>query len=105
VLAVVTHAGAVTAVGQLFALPLWFVRGSMSGVSNLGVFAPMLEETFLGRFLGLVDLFWLWWLFVLAVGLGVLYRRRTQPIYVSLLAVYAVIALAIAGIMSALGGS
>jgi hypothetical protein len=105
VLAVVGHAGVITAVGQLFALPLWFMRGSMSGVSNLGVFVPTLEDTFAGRFLGMIDLFVLWWLFVLAIGLGVLYRRRTQPIYLSLLVVYAVVAVAVAAIMSAFGGS
>jgi Yip1 domain len=104
-LAVVSHAGVITAVGQLFALPLWFMRGSMSGVSNLGVFAPALEDTFAGRFLGMIDLFFVWWVFVLAIGLGVLYRRRTQPIFLSLVAVYAVIAGVVAAVMSAFGGS
>lgn len=105
VLAIVAHAGVVGAVGQLFALPIWFARGSMSGVSNLGVFVPTLEDTFIGRLLGMIDLFWVWWVFVVAVGLGVLYRRRTQPIFLSLLAVYGLIAVAVAGIMSAVGGS
>jgi Yip1 domain len=105
VLAIVAHAGVITAVGQIFALPLWFMRGSMSGVSNLGVFVPALEETFAGRFLGMIDLFLLWWVFVLAIGLGVLYRRRTQPIFLSLLALYVIIAGAVAAIMSAFGGS
>ena len=33
---------------------------------------------------------------MLAIGLGVLYQRRTQPIAISLLSVYAVIAIVIA---------
>jgi uncharacterized membrane-anchored protein len=52
----------------------------------------------------MTDLFIVWWLIVLAIGLGVLYRRRTQPIAISLLAVYALIALSIATVMSRVGG-
>ena len=39
----------------------------------------------------MIDIFLVWWLVVLAIGLGVLYRRRTQPIAIGLFAVYAVI--------------
>jgi hypothetical protein len=39
------------------------------------------------------------------MGLGVLYRRRTQPIAIALFVVYAVIAVGFAAIMSRLGGS
>ena len=42
------------------------------------------RESFLGRLLGMIDLFLIWWLVVLAIGLGVLYRRRTQPIAIGL---------------------
>jgi hypothetical protein len=53
----------------------------------------------------MIDLFWVWWLLVLAIGLGVLYRRRTQPIAVGLFGVYVVIIVGIAAVMSACGGS
>ena len=53
----------------------------------------------------MIDLFIIWWLIVLAIGLAVLYRRRTQPIAMSLLAIYAVIAVIVAAIMSRLGGA
>jgi hypothetical protein len=47
---------------------------------------PMLSETsFAAHLLGTIDLFLIWYLFILAIGLGVLYRRRTQPIAISLL--------------------
>ena len=41
----------------------------------------------------MIDLFIVWWVIVLAIGLGVLYRRRTQPIAITLFGVYTVIAL------------
>jgi uncharacterized membrane-anchored protein len=47
----------------------------------------------------------LWYIVVLAMGLGVLYRRRTQPIAIALLGVYAVIAIVIAVVKSRAGGA
>ena len=38
----------------------------------------------------MIDLFLIWWLLVLAIGLAVLYRRKTQPIALALYGVYAV---------------
>jgi hypothetical protein len=105
VMAVVAHAGVISGVLQVLLLPVWFLRGSMSSATNLGVFWPGDESSFIARFLGTLDLVWVWYLFVLAVGLAVLYRRRTQAIFVSLLGVFVVIAGLIAGVMTAFGGS
>jgi hypothetical protein len=70
------------------------------------VFLPFLDEnTFPARLLGSIDLFLIWWLVNLAIGLGVLYKRRTGPIAVGLLSVYLAIALIIAGIRTALSGA
>jgi hypothetical protein len=104
--AVYVHSTALSAVGQLFTSPLNYVRGSMSSATNLGVLLPMIDDqSFLGRLLGMIDLFLIWWLVLLAIGLGVLYRRRTQPIAIGLFGVYAVIILAAAAVMSAFGGT
>lgn len=100
-LAVLIHAGAVSAVGQLFTGPLNYFRGAVTSATNLSVLLPMLEETsFMGRLAGAIDLFIIWWLIVLSIGLAVLYRRRTQPIAMTLFGIYAVIALGVAAFMS-----
>jgi Yip1 domain len=106
VMAVVTHGGAISILQQLFVAPLNYVRGSMSSATNLGVFAQAFADdtSFVARFLGMIDLFIIWNLIVVAIGLGVLYRRRTQPIAIGLLTVYGVIALIIAVIMSVSSG-
>jgi hypothetical protein len=102
---VVVHAGAVSTLSAVFTGPLNYLRGAVGSATNLGVLLPMIEEkSFLGRLLGMTDLFIIWWLIVMAIGLAVLYRRRTQPIAISLLAVYAVIALCVAAVMSRAGG-
>jgi hypothetical protein len=102
--AVYVHSTAISAVGQLFTGPLNYFRGSMSSATNLAVLLPMIDEhSFIGRLLGMIDLFLIWWLVLLAIGLGVLYRRRTQPIAIGLFGVYALIILAAAAVMSAFG--
>lgn len=105
VLAVVASAGVISAVGAMFTGPLNYFRGAMGSATNVGVLLPMVDDkSFVGRLLGMTDLFIIWWLIVLAIGLAVLYRRRTQPVAIALLGVYAVIALCIAAVMSSFGG-
>jgi hypothetical protein len=97
--AVVVHAGAIGVLAQLFTVPLNYMRESMTSSTSLAVMLPMLEPTSFGaKFAGAIDIFFIWQVIVLAIGLGVLYRRRTQPIAMSLLGVYVAIALIIAAV-------
>jgi hypothetical protein len=106
VFAVLVHAGVISAVSAAFSGVVNYFRGSMGSVANLGALLPMLsDKSFAGRLLGMVDVFFIWYIVVLAIGLAVLYRRRTQPIAISLLSVYAVIAIVIALIKSRVGGA
>jgi hypothetical protein len=107
VLAVVIHASAVSSLSSVLSGTVNYLRGSaMTSVANLGALLPMLpEKSFAAHLLGTIDIFLVWYIVVLAIGLGVLYRRRTQPIAISLLSVYAVIALCIALFKSRAGGA
>jgi hypothetical protein len=101
VFAVMSHAGVIPAISGLFVAGMLAAGAKPVGVrppgANLGVFAPMLEETsFLAVMLRSIDMFLLWWLVVLAIGLGVLYKRRTGPIATTFIGLYVVIALLIA---------
>ena len=99
VYAVVAHAGLVFAAGVLFAMPINYARGSMASRANLALLAPFLDDTsFPARFLGWIDLFWVWWLVNLAIGLGVLYRKRTGPIATTFLVLYGIVALVLAAV-------
>jgi len=70
------------------------------------VLFPMLPEgSFLAKFLGTIDLFTVWWVMVMAIGLAVVYRRKTRPIAISLFALYGVIAVAIAAFQAMRSGS
>ena len=101
VFAVMNHAGFIPAISALFIAGMLAVDARPVGVrppgANLGVFLPMLEETsFLAVMLRSIDMFLLWWMVVLAIGLGVLYKRRTGPIATTFIGLYVVIALLIA---------
>jgi hypothetical protein len=106
VFAVVVHSGFVLMLAAFLVFPLDYVRESLTSPTTLAVFLPFLEEdSFLARFFGAIDLIYLWWVVNLAIGLGVLYKRRTGPIAIALLSIYVMIALLIAGIRYALAGA
>ncbi len=104
--AIVAHSGVIVALQQVFTVPLDYARQSLSSPTNLAVFFPFLDEnTFAARMLGSVDLFLVWWIVSLAIGLGVLYKRRTGPIATTMLVVYVVLGAVVAGIKTALSGA
>ena len=104
VFAVVAHGGAIVVVQQLFVTPLNYVRASMASPTTLASFAPMLEEgTFPVLFLSAIDVFLVWQVMILSMGLAVVTARRTTPIAVSLYLVYGVIAVVIAVVRGQFG--
>jgi len=106
VFAIVAHSGVLIALAQAFGLPLAYERETTASATSLAVFLPFLDEnSFPARFLGSIDLFQIWWIVSLSIGLAVLYRKRTGPIAVGVLSVYVVIVLIIAAVRTALSGA
>jgi hypothetical protein len=90
VFAVVAHSGVITVLQVLFTMPLSYATARFA-TANLGVFVPMLEESsFVATFLSYIDLFRLWGCVNLAIGLGVLYKRRSGGIALTLIGIYVV---------------
>jgi hypothetical protein len=105
VYAVYIHSGAIGALSAIVSGVVNYFSGRVGSVTNMGALLPMLpEKSFAANLLSAVDIFIIWSVVVLAMGLAVLYKRRTQPIAISLLAVYAVIALGIA-LLKSRGGA
>jgi hypothetical protein len=106
VFAVVAFSGVLMALKALFSTPLNYARESLSSPTTLTAVLPFFEDnTFVARLLGTIDLFLIWWIVSLAIGLGVLYKRRTAPIATGFLLVYGAIALTIAAVRSVLAGA
>jgi hypothetical protein len=104
-LTVVVHASSILAVRAAVAAPINYARESLGGSTSLGVLLPVFgETTFAARLFGAVDVFLVWWVVLIAMGLGILHRTRTLPIARWLLGAYAAGAAALALTQALRGG-
>ena len=100
VYAILAHSGVILALAVVFTMPLSYATHQLAG-ANLGLFVPMLEETsFLARFLGAIDLTWMWWCFNVAIGVGVLFKRKTSGVAGTFIGLYVLVALLLAIVRS-----
>lgn len=92
VLAIVTHSAIITALGMALAVPIQLAKSafSLTGPFTLGALAPNMAEpgTTLAGFLNGIDIFRIWGICVTAIGLAVLYRRKSTNIAIALMVIY-----------------
>jgi hypothetical protein len=101
------HSSVIGALGAVLGAPVQYIQGTMSttGPFNLGALLPMLDEnSFLARFLSFITIFSLWGTIVTAIGLAVLYRRKTGNIVIGLLVLTVLIAAIGATVMGIFSG-
>jgi hypothetical protein len=105
VFAIVAHSSLIWCVAGVVAWVVGYFKGEVvNAAGSLSGLLPMLdEEGFPARFLGFIDLFWIWGLVNLAIGIAVLYQRRTGGIAMSLVSIYLVVGLVYAIARSSLG--
>ena len=97
VFAMVAHVNLISVAQVLVVFPINYVRGSLHGATNLAVLFPFLDDRGLSaKLLGSVDLFLVWIVAVLSIGVGVTYRRPTRGAAVVLFGIYGVLAVIIA---------
>ena len=105
-LTVVAHAGVILAFRDVVAAPLNYLRESLtSPITFTQLFGMLDEASPLARFFALIDVFMLWWIVVLAIGVAVLYRMRIRRVAAAFIGVYVGIAVLLAGTMAVLGGN
>jgi len=105
VLTVIVHASAIFAVRAIVALPINYARESLGGATSLSMVMPAFgESTFPARLLGAIDIFIVWWVVLVALGLSILYHTRTLPIARWLFGAYAGGAAALALTQALRGG-
>jgi hypothetical protein len=98
----VVHSSVIGVIGVFVITPMNYVRETMTSATNLGVLMPFLPEgSFLGRLFGMMDIFRLWWLAVLAIGFAVVFKKKTGTVATVVFGIYAVIAIAFAAFMAA----
>jgi hypothetical protein len=104
-LAIAVHASAPLVLGQVFATPLNYVRETLTSPLNLAAILPVQDGTAAARIFGAVELFGLWWIVLLAIGMGALTGVRARRYALSGLAVYFGFAAVMAGVIAAVGGT
>lgn len=100
VLAIVTHGQVITALGALVSAPIQYAQdvATAAGPFNLGVLAPMLDpDGFAAALLGMLNVFQIWSVIVTAIGLALLYHRKTRNVALALLTVHVLVMAAFAG--------
>jgi hypothetical protein len=105
-LAVVSYASTVLALRQIIATPIDYVRETIGSPTTLVQLFSMLDDaSTLARFLGIIDLFVIWWIVVLAIGVSILYQRSTRGLALVFTGTYVVLALLMALAMAVSGGT
>jgi len=104
-LAITAHASVILAIRQLVAAPLSYARETLASATTFGAFFPMLDEASpAARFFGAIDLFVIWWVIVLAIGVSLLYRRSARSTVAAFIGAYVGVAAVLAIAMAATGG-
>ena len=106
VLAVTVHAGVILALRQVVATPINYTRETLASPATLTMFAPMLDEASpAARFFGAIDLFIVWWLVALALGVALLYDRNARATATAFVGAYLGFAALLAIAMVVSGGT
>lgn len=105
-LSVAVHASVALVAQQLVATPLHFLRESLTSPFNLAALLPFFDEGSLpARFFGTMELFGLWWVWLVAIGCAELARRQARDFVLPLLGIYVGVAGVIAALVVLTGGS
>ena len=105
-LAITVHASVALAVGQVIATPLHYFRQSLTTPLTVAAVMPFVEPgTLLARVLGSMDVFTIWWAWLMAVGVSVLVGRPTRAIFLRLVLLYGTIAAIVSAAQIISGGN
>ena len=101
-LAIGVHATVVLALQQVVATPLHYVNESLTSPTNLAGMLRLFDEGSVpARLFGTIDVFGLWWMWLLAVGLAAATGRPARQYIWRLLAVYLGMAAIVAAVFAA----
>ena len=103
-LAIAVHATVILALQQIVATPLHYVAESLTSPTNLaGILRVFDEGTVAARLFGAIDVFGLWWMWLLSLGLAAAAGRPARRYFWRLLAVYVGVAAVVAVVFAVFG--
>ncbi len=103
-LAIVVHATVVLALQQVVATPVHYLYESLTSPTNVaGLLRVFDEGTWPARVFGAIDVFGVWWLWLLSVGLAAATSRPAGRYLLRLTAVYLAVAALVAAVFAIFG--
>ena len=88
----------------LIKTPLMLQKWSLNVYTGLGVLGIGKEESFINSLFTGFDLFALWRIVLIVIGMGIIYSKKTKPYLIALLIFWVLLIAVGAGIQSFLGG-
>lgn len=103
-LAIAVHASVVLAVQQIVATPVHYLYESLSSPTNVaGILRLFDEGTWPARLFGTIDVFGLWWMSLLSLGLAAATGKPAARYVWRLVAIYVFVAGIVAAVFAVLG--
>ncbi len=103
-LAVAVHASVVLALQQVVTTPVHYLYESLTSPTNVaGILRVFDEGTWPARLFGTIDVFGLWWMWLLAIGLAAATAGSPRRYLWRLMAVYVGVAALVAAVFAVLG--
>jgi hypothetical protein len=105
-LAIVVHASVVLALQQVVATPFHYVQESLTSPTTVaGLLRVFDEGSWPARLFGTIDVFGLWWMWLLSVGLAAATGQSARRYLWRLLAVYVSVAALVAVVFAVFGSN
>jgi hypothetical protein len=105
-LAIAVHATVVLALQQIVATPLHYVQEALTSPTTVAGLLRMFDEgSWPNRLLGTIDVFGLWWLWLLSLGLAAATGQRPRRYLLRLVAVYVSVAAIVAALFAVMGAA
>ena len=85
-------------------IPLMLSKWSLEVYTGLGVLGIGEKGSVINSLLAGIDIFAIWRIIIIAIGMGIIYNKKTQPYAVGMLIAWFVLKIIGAGLNSFLGG-
>ena len=85
-------------------IPLMLQKWSLDVFTGLGVLGIGEKGSFINSFFNGIDIFAIWRIILITIGMGIIYNKKTRPYAIAMLAVWIVLRLIAAGANSFFGG-
>ena len=89
---------------SIIKIPLMLSKWSLEVFTGLGVFGIGEKGSFINSIFNAIDIFAIWRIVLMAIGMGIIYNKKTRPYAIAMLVAWFVLRLIGAGFSSFFGG-